>query len=72
MDIKLKKYSYSVWLKALAVIVCVAGMLTTAYGITKAPYFDIGIQNKDFKKSIYLRDILNETYIQVCDISLTT
>lgn len=65
----MKKYSYSVWLKALAVIVCVAGMLTTAYGITKAPYFDIGIQNKDFKKSIYLRDILNETYIQVCDIS---
>ncbi|AEY66463.1 HAMP domain-containing sensor histidine kinase [Clostridium sp. BNL1100] len=70
MDIKLKKYRYSVWLKTLAVIVCVAGMLTVAYGLEKAPYFDTGIQNKDFKKSMYLRDILTETYNQVFDITV--
>ncbi len=70
MDIKLKKYRYSVWLKTLAVIICVAGMLTVAYGMEKAPYFDTGIQNKDFKKSIYLRDILSETYTMVYDVSI--
>ena len=70
MDIKLKKYRYSAWLKALAVIVCVAGMLTAAYGMEKAPYFDTGIQSKDFKRSMYLRDILSETYALVYDVSI--
>ncbi|EGD48527.1 integral membrane sensor signal transduction histidine kinase [Ruminiclostridium papyrosolvens DSM 2782] len=70
MDTKLKKYRYSVLLKTLAVILCVAGMLTAAYGLEKAPYFDMGIQNKDFKKSLYLRDILKETYNQAFDISM--
>lgn len=70
MDIKLKKYRYSAWLKALAVILCVAGMLTAAYGLEKAPYFDTGIQSKDFKRSMYLRDILSETYTLVYDVSV--
>ncbi len=70
MDIKLKKYRYSAWLKALAVIVCVAGMLTAAYGMEKAPYFDTGIQSKDFKNSMYLRNILSQTYTLVYDVSI--
>ncbi|EPR13468.1 sensor histidine kinase [Ruminiclostridium papyrosolvens] len=70
MDIKLKKYRYSAWLKTLAVIICVAGMLTAAYGLEKAPYFDTGIQSKDFKKSMYLQGILSETYTLVYDISI--
>ncbi len=70
MDIKLKKYRYSAWLKALAVIVCVAGMLTAAYGMEKAPYFDTGIQSKDFKNSMYLRNIISQTYTLVYDVSI--
>lgn len=70
MDTKLKKYRYSAWLKALAVVVCVAGMITTAYGLLKAPYFNAAIQNKDIKKSMYLRDTLVEPYIQIYNIAL--
>ncbi len=70
MDIKLKKYRYSVWLKAFAVIVCVVGMLTLAYGMLKAPYFDTAVQSKDIKKSIYLRDTLMGPYMQLFDIAI--
>ena len=66
----MKKYRYSAWLKALAVIVCVAGMLTAAYGMEKAPYFDTGIQSKDFKNSMYLRNIISQTYTLVYDVSI--
>jgi hypothetical protein len=56
LDTKLKNYRYSVWFKLLAIILCLAGMLTITYGLTKAPYFDIAVQNSDFKESEELKN----------------
>lgn len=58
MDIKLKNYKYSAWFKFLAVVLCVSGMLSLAYGLLQAPYFEDAIQNKDFKDSMTGRDLL--------------
>ena len=58
MDIKSKKYKYSAWFKLLAVVLCVLGMLSLAYGLLQAPYFEDAIQNKEFKDSMTGRDLL--------------
>jgi signal transduction histidine kinase len=71
LDTKLRNFRYSVWLKTFAVIICVAGMLSTAYGLQRAPYFDSAVQNKDFSKSMYLRDIVAGTYSQLSYIAFT-
>ncbi|MHB8066137.1 MAG: HAMP domain-containing sensor histidine kinase [Ruminiclostridium sp.] len=69
MDIKLKNYRYSSWLKLFAIVLCVAGMLTLAYGLLKAPYFEVAVQNTDFKESMICENILRDTYNQVADIA---
>ena len=71
MDTKLKNYRYSSWFKLLAIVLCVAGMLTFAYGLLKAPYFEDAIQNKDFKKSNICNGILEHTYYQVSELAFT-
>lgn len=65
MDIKLKNYRYSVWFKLLAIILCVAGMITLANGLLKAPYFEDAIQNKEFKESITGKNIFRNAYSEV-------
>jgi len=62
LDIKLKNYRFSVWVKFLAIILCVGGMITLAYGLLNAPYFEDAIQNKDFKDSITGNDIFRNVY----------
>lgn len=62
MDIKLRNYRFSNWFKLLSIIICVAGILTASYGFLKAPYFEYAFQNKDFKESGKIKDILFETY----------
>lgn len=69
MDIKLKNYRYSLWFKFLAIILCIAGMLTITYGLTKAPYFEIAIQSKDFKQSKKLAQILGDAYYKVSNVA---
>ena len=69
MDIKLKNYRYSVWLKLLAIILCVAGMITLAYGLLKAPYFEDAIQNKEFKESITGKNIFRNAYSEVSTVA---
>lgn len=65
MDIKLKNYKYSVWFKVLAIVLCIAGMLSLAYGLLQAPYFEDAIQNKEFKESMAGKDILQHAYSQI-------
>lgn len=60
MDIKLKKYKFSIWFKLLAIILCIAGMLTLAYGLLQAPYFKDALDNTDFKESSYGKNILQQ------------
>lgn len=69
MDIKLKNYRYSVWLKLLAIILCVAGMITLANGLLKAPYFEDAIQNKEFKESITGKNIFRNVYSEVSTVA---
>ncbi len=65
MDIKSKNYRYSVWFKLLAIILCIAGMITLAYGLLKAPYFEAAIQNKEFKESITGKNIFQDAYFEI-------
>ncbi len=51
MDIKSKSTNLFVWIKLLAVLVGIAGILLGQYGFTKGQYFDIAFQNKDYKNS---------------------
>ncbi len=69
MDIKLKNYRYSVWFKFLAVIICVAGMITLAYGLLQAPYFENAIQNTEFKDSMTGKDLLSQPYSIVSNLA---
>ena len=68
MDIKLKKYSYSVWFKLLAVILCIAGMQMIAFGVLKAPYFEYVLENNNFDKHIN-RSMFREVYSQVSTVA---
>ena len=70
MDIKLKKYKYSVWFKLLAIVLCVAGMLTMAYGFLKAPYFEYALENTDFNKNIN-NDIFSNVFQKVAEVAFT-
>ena len=65
MDTKLKNYRYSVWFKLLAIILCIAGMLSFSYGLLQAPYFEDAIQNKEFKESVAGKDILQHAYSNI-------
>ena len=67
----MKKYRYSSWFKLLAIALCVAGMLTLAYGLLKAPYFEVAVQSQDFKKSNICNSILEHTYYQVSELAFT-
>lgn len=69
MDTKLKKYKYSVWFKLFAIVLCTAGMISIAFGVTKAPYFDIALQNTDFKESIELKNIFSDAYKHVSNVA---
>ncbi len=69
MDIKLKNYRYSVWFKFLAVILCVAGMITLAYGLLQAPYFENAIQNTEFKDSMTGKELLSQPYRIVSNLA---
>ncbi len=69
MDTKLKNYRYSVWFKLLAILLCLAGMLTITYGLTKAHYFDIAVQNGNFKESKELKNILGDAYQQISNVA---
>ena len=65
----MKKYRFSVWFKLLAIALCTAGMISIAFGVTKAPYFDIALQNTDFKESIELKNIFSDVYEQVSNVA---
>jgi len=69
LDTKLKNYRYSVWFKLLAVLLCVAGMLTLAYGLLKAPYFEAAVQNTDFKESMIIKNDLFNTFYSATNIA---
>lgn len=69
MDIKLKNYRYSVWFKFLAVILCVAGMITLAYGLLQAPYFENALQNTEFKDSMTGKELLSQPYRIVSNLA---
>ena len=71
MDTKLKNYRYSSWFKLFAIVLCVAGMLTLAYGLLKAPYFEDAVQNTDFKESMDSKNILSEAYNKLSEIAFT-
>lgn len=62
MDTKSKNYRYSAWFKLLAVILCVTGMITLAYGLLQAPYFEEAIQNEEFKESMVSKNIFQQVY----------
>lgn len=62
MDTKLKNYKFSVWFKFLAVLLCIAGMLTLAYGLSKAPNFEYAVRNKSFKDSFNGKDLCFPIY----------
>ena len=64
----MKKYRYSTWLKLLAIVLCISGMLTIAYGLLKASYFEAATQNQDFKESKDCREILQDTYFKLSEI----
>lgn len=65
MDIKLKNYKFSVWFKLLAVLLCIAGMLTLAYGLLKAPYFEYAVRNKSFSDSFTGRELCSSLYYNI-------
>lgn len=69
MDTKLKNYKYSAWFKFMAILLCIAGMLTLAWGLLKAPYFEYAFQNTDFKNSSYCRQLFYNTYDNISYIS---
>lgn len=51
MDTRLKKYRYSGWIKLAASMLCIAGLLLTAYGCLKAEYFEMVVEGQDYKES---------------------
>jgi len=65
LDTKSKNYRYSAWFKLLAVIICVSGMITLAYGLLQAPYFEEAIQNKEFKESMASKNIFQQVYYHI-------
>jgi signal transduction histidine kinase len=71
LDTKLKNYRYSVGFKFFAILLSVAGMLTLAYGLLKAPYFEVAVQDSVFKESSKSREILREAYQQISEIAFT-
>lgn len=70
MDTKLKNYRFSVWFKLFSVVLCISGVLTVSYGLLRAEYFEYAFQNKEFKESGKLKDILFKTFNTVSDIAL--
>lgn len=70
MDTKLKNIKYSIWLKLLAILLCVAGVLTVGLGLLKAPYFEYAFQNKDFKESHAIRSLFYDAFENVSYIAL--
>ena len=69
MDTKLKNYRYSGWIKFIAVLLCVAGMLTLSYGLLKAPYFSNAAQKVDYKDSTAGRGIFFQAYNLVARVA---
>ncbi len=65
MDTKWKNYRYSGWLKAAAVVLCLAGLFTVAYGCLKAPYFVEVMESKDYQDSRISARPLEELYQDV-------
>ncbi len=65
MDTKWKKYRYSGWMKFTAIIICIAGMLTMAYGCLNAEYFENVMENQSFKESSTGTRILSDLYSDV-------
>lgn len=69
MDTKLKNYRFSTWFKFVAVLLCIAGMLALAFGLLKAPNFEVAMQNNDFKESNTLKNILKSTYNSASNVA---
>lgn len=65
----MKNYRFSTWFKLLAILLCIAGMLTLAYGLLKAPYFEVAFQNTDFKESSSIKNLLNSTYNSASNVA---
>lgn len=65
MDTKWKNYRYSNWLKLMAIILCIAGMLTMAYGCLKVENFENALENQSFKESSTGTRILSDLYSDV-------
>lgn len=65
----MKKYKFSVWFKLLAIVLCTAGMISIAYGVTKAPYFEFVFQSTDFEDSIELKNIFSNIYQHVSNVA---
>lgn len=51
MDTKSRNIRYSKWFKLLAVALCVAGLITMAYGLLKTQDFPQAVQSRDYKDS---------------------
>ncbi len=69
MDTKLKNYKYSVWLKLLAFLLCIAGTLSIAYGFLNVSYFEDAIQNTDFKESITGKSTFRQAYSNIASLA---
>lgn len=58
MDTKWKNYRYAWWLKLLAVLLCLCGMLVVAYGSMKVPYFEYAVQSLESAEGYKNMEIL--------------
>ncbi len=65
MDTRLKKYRYSGWIKLAASVICIAGLLTTAYGCLKGEYFEAALEARSFMESELSVRPLEELYRDV-------
>lgn len=65
MDTKWKNYRYSGWLKLAACVVCVAGMMLTAYGAMKGEDFRNAAEGASFKESSAGARILQDLYVDL-------
>lgn len=65
MDTRLKKFRYSGWVKLAVSMICIAGLLTTAYGCLKAEYFEAALEGRGYMESELSVRPLEELYRDV-------
>ncbi len=65
MDTRLKKYRYSGWVKLAASVLCIAGLLLTAYGCLKAEHFEAVVEGQEYRDSASVSRSLEMLYHDV-------